>query len=201
MLIKIIVFCKILKSGYKPVHNGLHKYLKERKSITKSGYTGYGMREEILRLIENKSRIDLKEAAILLGMEEAEVANAIAEMEKEKVICGYYTMIDWEKTNEDRVTALIEVKVTPQRGRGFDDIADRIMRYDEVKAVYLMSGGFDFTVIIEEKTMKEIAQFVTSKLSTLDSILNTATHFILKKYKDYGTILVVDKEERMLVTP
>ena len=158
------MFCKILKSGYKPAHNGLHKYLKERKSITQNGYTGYGMREEILRLIENKSRIDLKEAAILLGMEEAEVANAIAEMEKEKVICGYYTMIDWEKTNEDRVTALIEVKVTPQRGRGFDDIADRIMRYDEVKAVYLMSGGFDFTVIIEEKTMKEIAQFVTSKL-------------------------------------
>ena len=157
-----------------------------------------GKREEILRLIENKSRIDLKEAAILLGMEEAEVANAIADMEKEKVICGYYTMIDWEKTNEDRVTALIEVKVTPQRGTGFDDIADRI---DEVKAVYLMSGGFDFTVIIEEKTMKEIAQFVTSKLSTLDSILNTATHFILKKYKDYGTILVEDKEERILVTP
>ena len=160
-----------------------------------------GKREEILRLIENKSRIDLKEAAILLGMEEAEVANAIADMEKEKVICGYYTMIDWEKTNEDRVTALIEVKVTPQRGTGFDDIADRIMRYDEVKAVYLMLGGFDFTVIIEEKTMKEIAQFVTSKLSTLDSILNTATHFILKKYKDYGTILVEDKEERILVTP
>ena len=160
-----------------------------------------GKREEILRLIENKSRIDLKEAAILLGMEEAEVANAIADMEKEKVICGYYTMIDWEKTNEDRVTALIEVKVTPQRGTGFDDIADRIMRYDEVKAVYLMSGGFDFTVIIEEKTMKEISQFVTSKLSTLDSILNTATHFILKKYKDYGTILVEDKEERILVTP
>ena len=109
-------------------------------------------------------------------------------------------MIDWDKTNEDRVSALIEVRVTPQRGSGFDEIAERIMRYDEVKAVYLMSGGFDFTVIIEEKTMKEIAQFVTSKLSTLDSILNTSTHFILKKYKDYGTILT-DTEERILVTP
>jgi DNA-binding Lrp family transcriptional regulator len=158
------------------------------------------MKEEILRLIENNSRIDLHEAAILVGAEEAEVANAIAEMEKEKIICGYYTLIDWDKTSEDRVTALIEVRVTPQRGSGFDDIADRIMKYDEVKAVYLMSGGFDFTVIIEEKTMKEIAQFVTSKLSTLDSILNTATHFVLKKYKDYGTILS-DKEERILVTP
>ena len=109
-------------------------------------------------------------------------------------------MIDWDKTSEDRVTALIEVRVTPQRGRGFDEIAERIMRYDEVKAVYLMSGGFDYTVIIEEKSMKEIAQFVTSKLSTLDSILNTATHFVLKKYKDYGTILA-DTEERILVTP
>lgn len=158
------------------------------------------MKEEILRLIENNSRIDLREAAILVGAQEAEVANAIAEMEKEKVICGYYTLIDWDKTSEDRVTALIEVRVTPQRGSGFDDIADRIMKYDEVKAVYLMSGGFDFTVIIEEKTMKEIAQFVTSKLSTLDSILNTATHFVLKKYKDYGTILS-EKEERILVTP
>ena len=111
------------------------------------------MREEILRLIENKGRIDLKEAAVLLGMEEAEVANAIADMEKEKVICGYYTMIDWDKTDDTRVTALIEVRVTPQRGTGFDDIADRIMKYDEVKAVYLMSGGFDFTVIIEEKSI------------------------------------------------
>ena len=158
------------------------------------------MREEILRLIENNSRIDLKEAAILLGMEEVAVANAIADMEKEKIICGYYTLIDWEKTSEDRVTALIEVRVSPQRGTGFDDIAERIMKYDEVKAVYLMSGGFDFTLLIEEKSMKEIAQFVTNKLSTLDSILNTATHFILKKYKDYGTILS-EKEERILVTP
>lgn len=158
------------------------------------------MREEILRLLENNSRIDLKEAAILVGAQEAEVANAIAEMEKDKVICGYYTLIDWDKTNDEKVTALIEVRVTPQRGSGFDEIAERIMKYEEVKAVYLMSGGFDFTVIIEEKSMKEIAQFVTSKLSTLESILNTSTHFVLKKYKDYGTILS-EKEERILVTP
>lgn len=160
------------------------------------------MKEKILHLIENNGRINLHEAAILLGIEEAEVANAIADMEKQRIICGYYTLIDWDKTNDERVTALIEVRVTPQRGTGFDDIAERIMKYDEVKAVYLMSGGFDFTVIIEEKTMKEIAQFVTSKLSTLDSILNTSTHFILKKYKDYGMILQEkEKDERMLVTP
>lgn len=160
------------------------------------------MREEILRLIEKNSRIDIREIAIMLGIEEAQVANEIAEMEKENIICGYYTLIDWEKTSEERVTALIEVKVTPQRGSGFDEIAQRIYKYDEVKAVYLMSGGFDFTVIIEEKTMKEIAQFVSSRLSTLDSILNTATHFVLKKYKDYGMILAEkEKDERMLVTP
>lgn len=158
------------------------------------------MREEILRLIENNSRIDLKEAAVLLGKDETEVANEIAEMEKENIICGYYTMIDWDKTSENRVTALIEVRVTPQRGTGFDDIAQRIMKYDEVKAVYLMSGGFDFTVILEEGSMKEIAQFVVSKLSTLDSIMNTSTHFILRKYKDYGTVLA-EENERILVTP
>ena len=158
------------------------------------------MREKILTFIEKNSRVDLKDLAVMLGVDEVTVANEIADMEKEGIICGYHTLIDWDKTSEERVTALIEVRVTPQRGTGFDDIADRIMKYDEVKAVYLMSGGFDFTVIIEEKTMKEIAQFVTSKLSTLDSILNTATHFVLKKYKDYGTILS-EKEERILVTP
>ena len=136
------------------------------------------MREEILRLLEKNSRIDIKEIAILVGKTEAEVANEIAQMEKEGIIRGYYTLINWDK------------------------IAERISKFDEVKSVYLMSGGFDFTVILEEKTMKEIAQFVTSKLSTLDEVLNTATHFVLKKYKDYGvTMMEEHKDERMLVTP
>lgn len=99
------------------------------------------MREEILRLIEKNSRIDIHEMAILLGAKEAEVANAIADMENEGVICGYYTLIDWDKTNDEKVTALIEVRVTPQRGSGFDEIAERIYKFEEVKAVYLMSGG------------------------------------------------------------
>ena len=148
------------------------------------------MREEILRLLEKNSRIDIKEIAILVGKTEAEVANEIAQMEKEGIIRGYYTLINWDNTNDERVSALIEVKVTPQRGIGFDKIAERISKFDEVKSVYLMSGGFDFTVILEEKTMKEIAQFVTSKLSTLDEVLNTATHFVLKKYKDYGVTMM-----------
>ena len=160
------------------------------------------MIEEILRLLEKNSRIDIKEIAILVGKTEAEVANEIAQMEKEGIIRGYYTLINWDNTNDERVSALIEVKVTPQRGIGFDKIAERISKFDEVKSVYLMSGGFDFTVILEEKTMKEIAQFVTSKLSTLDEVLNTATHFVLKKYKDYGvTMMEEHKDERMLVTP
>lgn len=160
------------------------------------------MREEILRLLEKNSRIDIKEIAILVGKTEVEVANEIAQMEKEGIIRGYYTLINWDNTNDERVSALIEVKVTPQRGIGFDKIAERISKFDEVKSVYLMSGGFDFTVILEEKTMKEIAQFVTSKLSTLDEVLNTATHFVLKKYKDYGvTMMEEHKDERMLVTP
>ena len=160
------------------------------------------MREEILRLLEKNSRIDIKEIAILVGKTETEVANEIAQMEKEGIIRGYYTLINWDNTNDERVSALIEVKVTPQRGIGFDNIAETISKFDEVKSVYLMSGGFDFTVILEEKTMKEIAQFVTSKLSTLDEVLNTATHFVLKKYKDYGvTMMEEHKDERMLVTP
>ena len=160
------------------------------------------MREEILRLLEKNSRIDIKEIAILVGKTETEVANEIAQMEKEGIIRGYYTLINWDNTNDERVSALIEVKVTPQRGIGFDKIAERISKFDEVKSVYLMSGGFDFTVLLEEKTMKEIAQFVTSKLSTLDEVLNTATHFVLKKYKDYGvTMMEEHKDERMLVTP
>ena len=160
------------------------------------------MREKILTYIERNSRVDLKDLAIMLGTDEAAVANEIADMEKEGVICGYHTLIDWDKTSSEKVTALIEVKVTPQRGLGFDKIAERIYQYNEVNAVYLMSGAFDFAVFIEGKTMKEVALFVSSKLSTLDSVLSTSTHFVLKKYKDHGTVLVEEvQDERMLVTP
>lgn len=160
------------------------------------------MRKQILSMLEKNSRIDLKEASILLGIPETDIANEITQMEKEKVICGYHTLINWDKTGEEKVTALIEVKVTPQRGLGFDKIAERIYKFSEVSSVYLMSGGFDFTVIIEEKTMREVAQFVSDKLAPLEAIQSTATHFVLKKYKDYGTILEETvRDERMLVTP
>lgn len=160
------------------------------------------MREKILAIIEKNSRIDLKDLAALLGESEAAVANEIADMEKENIICGYHTMINWDNTGDEKVVALIEVKVTPQRGMGFDKIAERIYQYSEVESVYLMSGAFDFTVILEGKTMRQVAQFVSDKLSPMDSVLSTSTHFVLKKYKDHGTIMCEKAEdERMLITP
>ena len=160
------------------------------------------MREKILAVIEKNSRIDLKDLAVLLGESEIAVANEIAEMEKEHIICGYHTLINWDNTSEEKVVALIEVKVTPQRGMGFDKIAERIYQYSEVEAVYLMSGAYDFTVFIEGRTMRQIAQFVSDKLGPMESVLSTATHFVLKKYKDHGTIFEKKtRDERMPVTP
>ena len=160
------------------------------------------MRDAILKVLEKNSRIDIADLAALLGESEVNIANEIADMEKERIICGYHTLINWAKTSDEKVTALIEIKVTPQKGRGFGAIAERIYNYSQVTAVYLMSGGFDFTVIIEEKTMKEVALFVANKLAPLDGVLSTATHFVLKKYKDHGTVLEIpEDDERMLVTP
>lgn len=160
------------------------------------------MREQILTFLERNSRIDLKELAIMLGSSEAVIANEVQQMEKEQIICGYHTLIDWDKTSVDKTTALIEVRVTPQRGQGFEHIAERIYNYPEVKSVYLISGGYDLLVILEGKTLKEVATFVTDKLSTLESVISTATHFILKKYKDDGIILSKkSKDERMLMVP
>lgn len=159
------------------------------------------MREKILTFIEKNSRVDLKELAIMLGVEEAAVVNELEHMEEERIICGYHTLIDWEKTSIEKVNALIEVRVTPQRGRGFDTVAERIYNYPEVNAVYLISGGYDLLVTLEGRSLREVAQFVSDKLSTLDSVLSTKTNFILKKYKDHGTIMgVKEKDERIPVT-
>ena len=160
------------------------------------------MREKILTFIEKNSRIDLKELAIILGVDESIVLNELQAMEEEHVICGYHTLIDWDKVGVDKVMAMIEVRVTPQRGLGFDKVAERIYNYPEVNAVYLISGGFDFMVTIEGKTLKDVAQFVSEKLSTLDTVLSTKTNFILKKYKDHGTILAErPKDERIQMIP
>ena len=160
------------------------------------------MRREILKYLERNSKINLQELAVLLGSDEVMIANEIAQMGKEKIICGYHTLIDWEKTGEEQVVALIEVKVTPQRNQGFDRIAERIYNYPEVNAVYLISGGYDFLITLKARTLKEVSEFVSGKLAPLDAVLSTATHFVLKKYKDHGAVLVAKTEsERMLVTP
>ena len=160
------------------------------------------MYNELLSILEKNSRIDFKELSVLLGISEEEVLNEISQLEKDGVICAYHTLINWEKTDIESVTALIEVKVTPQRGQGFDRIAERLYNYPEVKSVYLISGGYDLLVTLEEKSLKEIAAFVSDKLSTLDSVLSTATHFILKKYKDHGTIINKQvKDEREVIIP
>ena len=160
------------------------------------------MRERILAVIEKNSRISVKELADLLGENEAAVAAEIAEMENEHIICGYHTLINWDNTSDERVNAMIEVQVTPQRGEGFDKIAERIYNFSEVKAIYLMSGGYDFLVLLEEKTMRAVSQFVSDKLSTIEAVRGTATHFVLKKYKDHGTVLAEEKvDERMVITP
>ena len=160
------------------------------------------MRELILKAMEKDARIELKELALMTGLEEAEVANEIAAMEKERVICGYHTMINWDKTGDEKLEALIEVKVSPQRDTGFEGVAERIYKYSEVDAVYLISGAYDIMVMLKGKTMKEVSQFVYDKLASIDAVYSTATHFILRKYKDHGTILVnQEKAERMKITP
>lgn len=158
------------------------------------------MREKILTFIEKNSRIDLNELAIMLGVDEASVVKELEAMENERIICGYHTLIDWDKAGIEKVTAMIEVRVTPQRGMGFDKIAERIYNYPEVNSVYLISGGFDLMVTLEGKTLREVSQFVTDKLSTLDQVLSTKTNFILKKYKDHGTVMAAKpKDERIMM--
>ncbi|MCU6762900.1 leucine-responsive transcriptional regulator [uncultured Roseburia sp.] len=160
------------------------------------------MREKILTFIEKNSRIDLAELAVILGEDEAAVMNELEAMEAEHVICGYHTLINWDKTSIEKVSALIEVSVAPQRGQGFDKIAERIYNYSEVNAVYLISGSYDLLVTLEGKSLRDAAQFVSDKLSTLDSVLSTKTNFILKKYKDHGTVMTEKaKDERMLMSP
>ncbi len=160
------------------------------------------MRNELLAIIEKNSRINLNELAAMLGVEEIDVVNEMAAMESEGIICGYHTLINWDNTSNEKVTALIEVSVTPQTGQGFDTIAEKIYKYSEVRSVYLISGKYDLMVILEGKSLREVSNFVSEKLSGLDAVLSTATHFILKKYKDHGTIFKTKTDdERELITP
>ncbi len=157
----------------------------------------------ILEILEKNSRVSLEDMAAMLGKTPDEIAAIMDEMQQEQIICGYTALVNWDKTDREFVTAMIEVKVTPQRDRGFEKIAERIYGFDEVKAVYLMAGSYDLLVMMDGKNIRDISYFISNKLSPIDNVLSTATHFVLKKYKDHGVILEkkVEKDERMIVTP
>lgn len=148
-----------------------------------------GDKERILKLIERDVHATPEEIAVMIGKDKDYVQEILDECVQNQTILGQKTIIDWEKTERELVSAIIELKVTPQRGSGFDRISERIYQYDEISSVYLVSGGFDIAVIVEGKTVKEVALFVAEKLAPMDEVISTATHFILKKYKAEGVIL------------
>jgi len=157
----------------------------------------------ILRALEQNHRITISALATMLNMQEDEIKQIIQELEDVKIILGYVTLIDWEKTGDsEKVTAVIDVKMTPQRDVGFDVIAKRICRFPEVTSVYLMSGGYDLAVMVEGTSLKQVAFFVSEKLATMENVQSTATHFVLKKYKQNGIIFDDDKKDhRLVITP
>ncbi len=155
----------------------------------------------ILEILTEDCRTTPAQIAVMTGAGEDEVKSAIARMERERVLLKYPAMINWDRVREDKVQALIEVRVTPQRDEGFDVIAEKIYNFDEVKSVYLMSGAYDLLVIVEGTNIKQLALFVAEKLSTLEHVLSTATHFVLKKYKQDGVIMEkVPGDDRMAVS-
>ncbi|WP_413378711.1 Lrp/AsnC family transcriptional regulator [Alkalihalobacillus sp. 1P02AB] len=158
---------------------------------------------EVLRIVEENARVDFNALAKMVDLKEDEVKSILKKLEQNKVILNYSAVIDWSKVDiSEPVTAMIDVKVAPKRGVGFDEVAERIYRFPEVKALYLMSGAYDLQVVIEGKTMHEIARFVSEKLSSIDSVLSTTTHFQLKKYKHDGVVFEEGEEDRrIVVTP
>ncbi len=156
------------------------------------------LKTQLLEILSEDCRTPLERMAVMTGAEMTDVAQAIEEMEREHIILQYAPIINWDKTDKNRVEAMIEVRVTPQRDMGFDAIAGRIYRFEEVKSVYLMSGAYDLLVLVEAPTLKQLAQFVSEKLSPLDTVTGTATSFVLKRYKQDGVIFVGESVDRRL---
>ena len=154
---------------------------------------------DLLDLMTEDCRIPLEKMAIMMGATLEQVADTIQDLEKRHIILRYAPSINWDLTDRERVEAMIEVKVTPQRDMGFDAVASRIYRFEEVKSVYLMSGAYDLLVLVEAKTLKELASFVSEKLSTLEMVTGTATSFVLKRYKEAGVIFEGEKSDQRLV--
>jgi len=154
----------------------------------------------ILKLLEKDARFTSQQIAAMLGKDQPDVEATIAKYEANNIILGYSAIVDWDKMKDETVTALIEVKIAPQRGDGFERIAERIYQYEEVDSLYLMSGAFDFTVILTGRSIKEVSQFVFARLAPIEGVTGTATHFILKKYKEKGRVFSAseDQEERLM---
>ena len=144
--------------------------------------------DKILKALEDNAKLTPEQLAVMFNKEQGDIKELIKKYEADGVILGYKAMIDWDKTDREYVTALIEVKMTPQRDRGFDRVAEKIYNYPEVQSLYLMSGGYDLCLVIEGRTMKEVAYFVAQKLAPIEYVISTATHFVLRKYKDKGVI-------------
>ena len=160
------------------------------------------MKLEVLQVLQQDCRIPLEKISVMVGQPMETVAEAIDEMEKSGVILRYTPVINWDRVGKERVEGMIEVRTTPQRDQGFDAIAKRIYRFDEVKSVYLMSGAYDLLLLVEAPTLKELALFVSSKLSVLENVVGTATHFVLKCYKNEGIIYEDEpKDRRLAVNP
>ena len=157
---------------------------------------------ELLDLLREDCRLPLEKLAVMMGSTTAEVAETIDRLEEERIILHYAPTINWDKTDRERVEAMIQVNVLPQRDRGFDEVAARIYRFEEVKSVYLMSGGYDLLVLVEGRTLKELALFVSSKLSVLDQVTGTQTCFVLKRYKEDGIVFEgAQSDHRLVVSP
>ena len=154
------------------------------------------MLKDILKILENDARTTAKQIATMTGKPVTEVTKLIKKAEKDHTILKYKTIINWEKTGEEQVGALIEVKVTPQRDVGFDAIAERIYRFPQARSVYLLSGTYDLLVLVTGKTMQEVAEFVTQKLALIEGVQGTVTHFMLKRYKEDGEILEGGEESK-----
>ena len=156
----------------------------------------------ILDILTEDARTPVSQIAVMLGKSEEEIASTIRRLERQRVILKYPALVNWEKVNVDEVEAMIEVRVTPQRGEGFEAIAEQIYRFEEVSSVYLMSGGYDLLVNMKARTMRQLALFVAEKLSTIEHVISTATHFVLRKYKDQGVVMDESEEDmRLKVTP
>ena len=158
--------------------------------------------DDILRILDKEQGVvDINKISRMLGLSEEEVSEKIKSLEADHIITGYKTIVNWDKTDREVVRALIDLRVTPQRGEGCDRVAERIYKYPQVRALYLMSGAYDLSVVIEGKTMKEVALFVAQKLAPMESVVSTATHFVLKKYKEEGIIFEDDeKDTRQVIT-